>query len=220
VDNKGFNSLSLSDVNSIDVSDLCNNLKTISVIIVADVNIRLLGPNGQAHTFGPQKGATASEILYIENGLTNWSKVLTETFNKNFDIPFAGAAGGLGAGIHAFCDGKLEHGIEFILKEIDFKKMLDDADIVITGEGKLDDTSLHGKASIVISRIASASKKLVIGVFGTVDGDEEKYAVNFKNILNASRCSSGQNKITHDECRSSIMRTMNSARILIEEIRV
>lgn len=67
--------------------------------------------------------------------------------------------------------------------------MLDDADIVITGEGKLDNTSLHGKASIVISKIASDSKKLVIGVFGTVEGDEEKYSVNFDNILNASKYS-------------------------------
>lgn len=170
---KGFNVLSLHKIRRIDVRHLIPELRFVDVSVAADVRTRLLGGQGQARTFGPQKGATLEQIEFIERGLTNWARVLEETFGTNFDIEFAGAAGGLGSGLAAFLGGKLGLGIDLVLKKVGFQEKLKLADLVVTGEGKLDTTSSHGKACTIVAEKAKRAGKKVVGVFGVIKDTDE-----------------------------------------------
>ena len=205
IQNGGFNALSLPKIEDIDVTDIDKRIQHTEFLIAADVNIPLLGPQGQARTFGPQKKAKAEEIEFIEYGLTNWARVLYKAFNKNFNIHLAGAAGGLGSGLSAFLKGRLELGIETVLREINFTEKLDRADLIITGEGQLDRTSLHGKASIYIADEARKKGKKVIGLFGTVLGDPDCYAEFFDKIITAFQLGTNSLGVFPEECERAMI---------------
>lgn len=204
---KGFNVLSLHKIARIDVTDVAPELRSVDVPIAADVRTKLLGSQGQAKTFGPQKGATPEEINFIEQGLSNWARVLEKTFGMNFDIEHAGAAGGLGSGLAAFLGGRLELGIDLVLREIGFEKKLRTADLVITGEGRLDETSLHGKASIVIAEKACRMGKTTIGLFGVISGDPDHYSGIFNKMFNACEASTDFSISSLEACKVAMIAT-------------
>lgn len=185
--NKGFNVLSLPFIADINLSGLDTRISNKEIIVAADVSTRLLGPLGQARTFGPQKGATSEQIEFIESSLSNWNEVLKKTFGRDFDVDCAGAAGGMGSGISAFLNGKLELGIEVVLREIGFKNLLDWADVVVTGEGKLDFTSLHGKGSIIIAKKVRKAGKKVIAVFGIISDSLCELANLYDHVIIANK---------------------------------
>ncbi|UCG69319.1 MAG: glycerate kinase [Thermoplasmata archaeon] len=187
VNNKGFNVLSLLFISDIDLPGLDTRISNKEIIAAADVRTRLLGPLGQARTFGPQKGATPAQIEFIESSLSNWNEVLKKTFGRDFNVNYSGAAGGLGSGISAFLNGKLELGIERILKEIGFKALLEWADVVVTGEGKLDSTSLQGKGSLVIARKVKKFGKKVIGVFGIIEDSHYELTNLYDHVIIANK---------------------------------
>jgi glycerate 2-kinase len=142
-------------------------LGNTSVIVASDVNNPLLGPNGAAAVFGPQKGAEPSHVAALEQGLRHWSALVSEAMGHNdAERPGAGAAGGVGFAALALLNATIRPGIELILELIDFDRRIIGADLVVTGEGSLDDQSLAGKAPIGVARAAARSGVPVVAIAG------------------------------------------------------
>lgn len=145
-------------------------LKSIKFQIACDVTNPLYGPNGAAHVYAKQKGATEGNINYLDAGLQSFSKILDEHFNLQTQyIAGAGAAGGMGAGTVAFLNGELLPGIDVIKQISDFDTKIKNADWIITGEGKLDDQTLSGKTLSGILTSAKKNKIKVAAFCGSID---------------------------------------------------
>jgi glycerate kinase len=131
------------------------NLKMPEVDVLCDVTNPLCGPNGAAHVYGPQKGATPEMVEMLDFRLWNLSKQIFQCLEKNVrDLPGAGAAGGLAAGAVAFMNGKLVRGIDTVMETVGLADALKGADWVLTGEGKFDSQSLQGKVVDGVARLA------------------------------------------------------------------
>lgn len=138
------------------------------VTVICDVTNPLLGPEGAVSVFGPQKGASREDQEFLEKGMAQYAKVLERTFGRDFaKDPGAGAAGGLGAGLTAFLGARLKPGIETILDILEFDRVLADADLVVTGEGRTDSQSVRGK---VLSGVGKAAKRRQIPCIAIVGG--------------------------------------------------
>ena len=136
----------LSKVARIDTSALDERIQNCSFTVMCDVENPLFGINGAAYVYSPQKGANPEQILLLDKGLRALGNLLHELYGKDFSsTPGAGAAGGLGAGCMAFLGANLLRGIDAILELCSFKKHVAGADLVLTGEGKLDSQSFDGK---------------------------------------------------------------------------
>lgn len=137
--------------------------------IACDVTNPLCGPNGSSAVFGPQKGATKDMVADLDDWLMNFAKVAQAQFPKADPLaPGTGAAGGLGFAFQAFLQGKLEPGIDIVLETIALEKALLDADLVITGEGRLDEQTAMGKAPVGVAKLAKKHGKTVIAFAGSV----------------------------------------------------
>jgi glycerate 2-kinase len=141
------------------------------VVALADVATPLLGPDGAAPVFGPQKGARPEEIPQLAAGLTRLAELWGQAGRPDLGMmPMGGAAGGLGAGLVFFAKANLERGAEWVLERVGFDAALAKADFVITAEGIFDKTSLVGKAPGEVVRRAQAARKKVAVVAGRVEG--------------------------------------------------
>ncbi|MEO6630596.1 MAG: glycerate kinase [Mucilaginibacter sp.] len=130
----------------VDASDLDKRIIDCEIVILCDVDNKLLGPQGAAGVFGPQKGASESDVTLLEDFLTNFAKVSAAQTGKNMAaIKHGGAAGGATAGLHTWLNAKLVNGIEYFLKLTRFDDALQRTDLVITGEGSIDRQTLQGK---------------------------------------------------------------------------
>jgi len=168
------NAQNLKAIAQIDLTKMKVNPKTIEIIILSDVNNPLCGENGAAKVFGPQKGAKANQIKILDEGLQHYAEKLKEVYNRDFaSIPGAGAAGGLGAGLMAFFNATSKSGIDEILQLIKIEPAIQTADLVITGEGRIDGQSLSGKAPIGIARIAKRYRVPTIAIVGSQTLDIE-----------------------------------------------
>ena len=168
------NAQNLKAIAQIDLTKMKVNPKTIEIIILSDVNNPLCGENGAAKVFGPQKGAKANQIKILDEGLQHYAEKLKEVYNRDFaSIPGAGAAGGLGAGLMAFLNAALKSGIDEILQLIEIEPAIQTADLVITGEGRIDGQSLSGKAPIGIAKIAKRYRVPTIAIVGSQTLDIE-----------------------------------------------
>ena len=168
------NAQNLKAIAQIDLTKMKVNPKTIEIIILSDVNNPLCGENGAAKVFGPQKGAKTNQIKMLDEGLQHYAEKLKEVYNRDFaSIPGAGAAGGLGAGLMAFLNATLKSGIDEILQLIEIEPAIQTADLVITGEGRIDGQSLSGKAPIGIARIAKRYRVPTIAIVGSQSLDIE-----------------------------------------------
>lgn len=139
-----------------DLSGLMPEAKEAKFTIMCDVDNPLLGPDGATYTFGPQKGATEEIKKELEAGMENYAAVLKDKLGMDTDFPGAGGAGGLGAGLVCFLGANLKSGCEAVLSLVKFDEHLEKADIVITGEGRIDWQSAHGK---VIAGVSAHCKK-------------------------------------------------------------
>ena len=147
----------LCDIKSINKDDLDKRVAESSFTVMCDVDNPLHGERGAAFIYGPQKGASPGQVKILDKGLRHYGVVLHKSFGRSFDsIPGSGAAGGLGAGCMAFLGASLMSGIDAILKLYDFKQHCLDADLIITGEGKLDSQSFQGKVLSGIMREAGS----------------------------------------------------------------
>lgn len=144
----------LLHLESIDASGLEPALRRIKFIGVSDVTNPLLGKEGSARVYGPQKGATPAQVRLLEKALARYAKAIERDLGVRATGPRTGAAGGLGAGLKAFLGAKLESGSGFILEQIDAGGAIGGCDLVVTGEGKLDEQSFFGKAPIALADLA------------------------------------------------------------------
>ena len=142
---------SLSDIKEIDRSSIDHRINNIKIDVACDVKNVLTGPEGAAHVYAAQKGATPEQIKILDVGLTHLASLMP-VVNPNY--PGAGAAGGVGWGLMAFCNAKLHKGIELILDALNFSEIIDDTDLIITGEGKMDNQSLQWKAPFGVAEYA------------------------------------------------------------------
>ncbi|MCM2303741.1 MAG: glycerate kinase [Elusimicrobia bacterium] len=155
---------------SIDARPARALLSGVKVIALSDVTNPLLGPKGSARVFGPQKGATPAQVRRIEEALAVWGVALCRDLKVCVaSKPGAGAAGGLGAGLLAFADAELVPGASWILDKTGALKALKAADLVVTAEGRLDKTSLFGKAPVVLARAAKKAGVPCVAVAGQVE---------------------------------------------------
>ena len=138
--------------------------------IACDVQNILYGPNGAAYVYAPQKGAEEAEVKLLDAGLKNISQVLTRITGKNIaDIPGTGAAGGIAAGLMSFFDAKIKKGIDIVLEASNIKNKLAEADLIITGEGKIDAQSIQGKVVGEIALLAKNANIPVIAFCGLLE---------------------------------------------------
>lgn len=149
-------------------------LKNMRIVALCDVINPLYGPNGAAFVYGPQKGATASQVTLLDAGLRTFRRVVHKEFGISVDFPGAGAAGGLGAGAYVFLSATMQRGIAFMMEHASLAEQIAHADLVITGEGKIDDQTFSGKVVSEVVRLASAARKTVIAVCGKSDLSSEE----------------------------------------------
>ena len=182
--------INLSKIVSIDKTNVDPRLSRIKFQIACDVDNPLLGSRGAAKTYAPQKGATESEVEFLEKGFNNFANILSRSSEKDIrNNPGAGAAGGLGAGMMALFNVELSSGADLVLDLLEFEKHAAGADLVITSEGKLDEQTQYGKAPFVLAQRASKMHILCSVIAGQIDGDHEDYnSLGFSAVF--SLCSS------------------------------
>jgi glycerate kinase len=175
----------LQRIYRVDVSQRSNVIRDVPVVALCDVNNVLTGPDGAAKTYGPQKGATPGDVARLDEGLANLAGVIKRDLGIDVEsMAGAGAAGGLGAGLVAFADATIESGIDTVLAAIDFGKRLNDTDLCLTGEGRMDDQSLFGKACMgVAGKAREANVPAVALVGSTGPGAEDCLPVGLTEIV-------------------------------------
>ena len=146
----------------------------IELTLLCDVSNPLLGADGATHTYGRQKGATDADLDFLEAGMQNFAKVAQEYCGKSLNVAGGGAAGGLGAALYAFLNAKICSGIETVLDLCDFNGALQNADFVITGEGRVDWQSANGKVIDGILKRANAYTVPVVAIAGSIGTGAEK----------------------------------------------
>jgi glycerate 2-kinase len=147
-----------------------NFVKTPQVVGLADVETRLLGPSGAIYTFGPQKGLNPEQVQNLDRELAKFVDLVEREFGADHSEAIrAGAAGGLGYGIMTFLNGTLVSGFAVVAERLKLKERIAVADIVITGEGKLDSQSLQGKGPFGVATAAKAAGKQVWAIAGTIE---------------------------------------------------
>lgn len=157
----------LRKIHKIDDASVLSSLKEVSVKIVCDVDNPLVGPTGAAHVYGPQKGATESDVELLDEGLRNLAKRLVEAgYPDVVNLLGAGAAGGIGGGAVAFLNGQLQSGTATFLAISQLEKQVQVADLIITGEGFLDAQTAQGKLISGVCQLAKKYDKPIIGVCG------------------------------------------------------
>lgn len=159
----------LAELERCDVSGLDRRLKACEIVILCDVNNKLLGAHGAAAVFGPQKGATADDVKKLEASLSRYRDVVLHERGIDMNtISFSGTAGGAAAGLHAFLNAKLVNGIDEFLDLTGFPGHLKKADLVITGEGSIDEQTLNGKGPFGVAARARNAGIPVIALAGKV----------------------------------------------------
>jgi len=157
----------LAELAYLDLALLRTTLNGVTIIVASDVDNPLLGPRGAAAVFGPQKGAAPQQVEVLERDLQHWSQLVSNvTGRDDAQRAGAGAAGGTGFAALALLNAEIKPGIELILDLIDFEHQIAGADLVVTGEGSLDEQSLAGKAPIGVARAAARAGIPVVAVAG------------------------------------------------------
>jgi glycerate kinase len=147
----------MRQIRSINVKNVDVRLKDIEITVACDVTNPLFGTTGAAFVYGPQKGADSKMVVELDEGLKNLSVVATQTFGNDISsVAGSGAAGGLGAGALWFLNAKLREGVGIVMEQAGIEKHIEAADLVITGEGKVDEQTLQGK---VIKGLADLCRK-------------------------------------------------------------
>lgn len=172
----GFGAKELMKLSKIDLQGLDERLQKVTLKVACDVDNPLVGERGATYVFGPQKGATPEMLPLLEQNIKHFSQVVETQLNTTLqDIPGGGAAGGVGVALH-LVGATLQSGIHMVFDLIGFEEKILDADYILTGEGKIDDQTPHGKVISGITQIAAKHRKPVIAFAGTVeDGYQSLY---------------------------------------------
>ncbi|WP_191922415.1 glycerate kinase [Pantoea agglomerans] len=162
----------LADLASIDIDALDARIHQCRIEVACDVTNPLTGKEGASAIFGPQKGATPALVQQLDQALAHYAAIIHRDLDIDvLHIPGGGAAGGMGAALHAFCHAELRRGIEIVTEALGLAEQVKDADLVITGEGRIDSQSINGKVPIGVASVAKRFNKPVIGIAGSLTAD-------------------------------------------------
>ena len=162
----------LNKIAKIDMSGIDARINKTKIIVASDVENPLYGKKGAAYVFGPQKGATSTMVKTLDANLKYFGNLLKKDLGKDVrTLKGAGAAGGLGAGLVAFTGAKLKSGIDIVVDATRLKKHLKDADLVITGEGRVDSQTAFGKTPAGVAKVAKKFKVPTIAIGGGISDD-------------------------------------------------
>ncbi|MGN0398524.1 MAG: glycerate kinase [Blautia sp.] len=179
----------LKKVVRISLDGMDERLKKIPVVTMCDIDNPMYGKSGAAYIFAPQKGADEDMIRNLDDNLKKFAEVIEKETGKDVSwIPGGGAAGAMGAGMVAFFGSQLQMGIETVLDTVNFDEMIKDADMIFTGEGKMDTQSLRGKVVIGVGKRAKEQKIPVTVVTGGAGPDiEDAYDMGIAAIFTINR---------------------------------
>lgn len=156
----------------IDISQLDTRLAACRIEVACDVTNPLTGNEGASAVFGPQKGATPEMIVRLDKALAHYAQLIARDLNVDVSgLAGGGAAGGMGAALYAFCGAELRSGIEIVTDALHLDACVIDADLVVTGEGRIDSQTIHGKVPVGVASVAKRYNKPVIGIAGSLTAD-------------------------------------------------
>jgi glycerate kinase len=175
----------LNEIFVIDAQGLDPRWKRVEILIASDVDNPTLGEQGAAAVFGPQKGANPQQVQKLEANLMHFFTLVKDQLGKDvMNIKGGGAAGAFSAGLMAFLNARIESGIELILEYSGFADALAEADLVITGEGRMDAQTIHGKGPIGVARMAQQHGVPTIALVGGLDvRDDVLHDVGLQAVL-------------------------------------
>jgi len=173
----------LENIVHICTQNVHKGLKNAHFIVACDVNNPFHGPNGAAHIFARQKGANDSMIEELDRGMRSFANVIHQTTGKDIShVPGSGAAGGMGGGLLAFLNAELKSGAELILDLCHFEEKATNADLILTGEGRIDRQSLMGKIPGKILEIGKQKGVPVIAIAGCVEDKDSLLEAGFQGV--------------------------------------
>jgi glycerate kinase len=159
----------LNRLDRIDLSGLDARIKDCTVDVACDVNNPLVGPQGASAIFGPQKGATPEMVAQLDDNLRHYARIIAKDLGHEVaEVPGAGAGGGIGAAMMVFLGGRLRPGSEIVTDAVGLDAAVADADLVLTGEGRIDGQTIQGKTPVGVARVAQRHGKPVIAIGGSL----------------------------------------------------
>ena len=159
----------LAHLDRIDLSGLDSRLRATEILVACDVTNPLYGPDGAAPVFGPQKGATPEMVAILDANLRHLADVIRRDLGLDVStLPGGGAAGGLGAGLVAFCSARLRPGVELVIETVGLERRLQGADLAVTGEGALDRQTPYGKTPAGVGRLARRLGIPAVAIVGSI----------------------------------------------------
>ena len=168
----GKGGAALDALTRIDISQLDPRLAACRIEVACDVTNPLTGKEGASAVFGPQKGATVETIDRLDTALAHYAQIITRDLEVDvLELAGGGAAGGMGAALYAFCGAQLRRGIEIVTDALQLDACVADADLVVTGEGRMDSQTIHGKVPVGVAKVAKRHHKPVIGIAGSLTAD-------------------------------------------------
>ncbi len=216
---RGIGGGALDRVARIELSEFqISNLK-FEILVASDVRNPLVGLRGASAVFGPQKGATPAMVKQLDANLRHWAKVIAESGLRKADykslttFPGGGAAGGLGAGLRAFLGARFRPGVEIVIEHARLAEKLRGADLVITGEGRLDRSTLDGKAPLGVARLARRLGVPAIAIGGSLAPDAEA-AFRRAGFATALPLMTGPIPLEEAMARASELLTLTTARAM------
>jgi glycerate kinase len=167
----------------IDDSQVCEEVRKATFTIACDVDTPFCGKEGAAPVFAPQKGADEMMVERLDEGMSSLAQVIENKYGINIvPVAGAGAAGGMGGAFRAFLDAKLQRGVEMVLDSIDFNAIIQDADLIITGEGKIDFQTAKGKTAAGVLARAKAQDIPVVAIAGRVEMCDSLAQMGFAGV--------------------------------------
>ncbi|SDD47002.1 glycerate kinase [Priestia aryabhattai B8W22] len=165
---------SLDQLTSIDLTNLDSRLAEVKVEVACDVDNPLTGETGASAVFGPQKGATPDMVKQLDRNLAHYAAIVGKEVGIHIQsVPGAGAAGGLGGGLLAFLSAELKPGVDIVIKATQLESYIKNADLVITGEGRIDGQTIYGKTPIGVAKTAKKHSVPVIAIAGSIGAGSE-----------------------------------------------
>lgn len=193
---------------AIDLSGLDPRVGQTEFIVLCDVDNHLLGDKGAAAMFGPQKGASKEQVLQLDQGLAAYAALLKTVTGKDVsNIEYAGTAGGASAGLYACINARLVHGIEYFLDLTGFEIALAQADLVVTGEGSIDEQTLQGKAPFGVAKRAKARGVPVAGLAGRIPLEPSAALQKYFDVLLAIGNGPADLAMALADCEQNLQRT-------------
>lgn len=179
----------LHKISHIDLSYMDAVLNNVEIVTMCDIDNPMYGHTGAAYVFGPQKGADPEMVNFLDNGIKHLAYIIKKDLHKNLaEVKGTGAAGAMGAGMMAFFNSTLQMGIETVLDTVNFNSVIADADLIITGEGKIDNQSLRGKVVVGVAKRAKEQNIPVMVIAGGAgEGIEEVYNMGISSIFSINK---------------------------------